>query len=139
MSSLLKRLSMSLDRPSLAGPRDQREPAAGLASHPSFNDFSFHVNSEVHEEGLAPIFPRSAALKIPKSGAEKSPLGPARADSTPRSVVLGTPRLTEDAPSSPRSPRSPGTRRRTAGTPRSPKIDGMDYYDWADLLRSSSL
>ncbi len=50
MTSLLKRLSISLDRqPTTGGPRDQ---AAGLVSHPSFNDFSFHVNSEVHEGAL---------------------------------------------------------------------------------------
>lgn len=168
MTSLLKKLSLQLERPSNL--RDST-PGTPLVSHPSFNDFSFHVQEEISSDvdlkpenssykkfcsdakpssteqlyvpaspfgppvvgsapaGLAPInAPKTAALAIPSHSPTQYLV-----ESTPKST---TPRRSTDLPATPRSPTSPGSQRRH---PKSPKINGMDYYDFCELLRSSSL
>lgn len=61
-----------------------------------------------------------ASLAGVSAGSPLSPRAPAAADAS--------------EPASPRSPRTPGGRRRKSG-----KIDGMDYYEFCELIRSSSL
>eukprot|EP00887_Chlorella_sp_A99_P002981 scaffold24.g2981.t1 len=98
--------------------------------------------------GLAP--PRSPALKIPRTSvahllSQASGLGTPRnsVDAGAAPSIGGTapsPRASLEDPGSPRTPRSPrspltpGGRRRKEG-----KIDGMDYYEFCELIRSSSL
>jgi hypothetical protein len=64
------------------------------------------------------------------------PLSP-RAPPTPlsaRPFAAARPSTDPSEPASPRSPRTPGGRRRKSG-----KIDGVDYYDYCELIRTSSL
>lgn len=107
---------------------------------------SFEAHSHIIAGRPSPIMTK--ALKIPRTsvgqilnradivGTPRSSLeSPASTGVTPRSFQD---RLSEDVPETPRSPNSPnsptGGRRR-----RSPKIDGLDYYEFCELIRSSSL
>ncbi|KAI3425377.1 hypothetical protein D9Q98_009141 [Chlorella vulgaris] len=106
----------------------------------------------------------SAALKIPRSsmahllaqralgsglsgdaGTPRSSLdvpAPSSAATSPRaSIEAPSPRspggpmgAAAEEPPSPRSPRTPGGRRK-----KQTKVDGMDYYEFCELIRSSSL
>ncbi|KAK2076125.1 hypothetical protein QBZ16_001057 [Prototheca wickerhamii] len=80
---------------------------------------------------------RVSPLRIPRT---TMGLGMGRADggapASPGSgAPLSTPResLEASAPGTPSSPLTPGGRRR------SPKIDGLDYYEFCELIRSSSM
>lgn len=183
MATLLKRLSLSLERSSM-GPRETG-PTGGpsnLQHTSSFNDFSMHVGQEVdshldHVEskrpdsrprdvprgdrpspfvvgsapasgagltaGLPPF--KSPALKIPRSSVAhilsrvesstpRSSLDAPASAPSPREGALPSPRSSLEEPASPRSPTTPGGRRR-----RAQKIDGLDYYEFCELIRSSSL
>ncbi|KDD73674.1 hypothetical protein H632_c1939p0 [Helicosporidium sp. ATCC 50920] len=95
---------------------------------------------------LSGIASRVAPLRIPTSvsglkgvdspsATPRSALvAPQLSVGSPLSVAVPSMEGTGELPSSPRSPQSPGGRRK-----RSPKIDGLDYYEFCELLRSSSL
>ncbi|KAL4419267.1 hypothetical protein ABPG77_004825 [Micractinium sp. CCAP 211/92] len=146
--SILRRISLSL-----GAKADGRELPRGT----SFNDLSMGAATW----GDAPGFLKSPALSIPRTsvahlleqrlktaecGTPRSSLDmPSPSLPTPRASLGGvsmgsplTPRAPAAAdasePASPRSPRTPGGRRRKSG-----KIDGMDYYEFCELIRSSSL
>jgi hypothetical protein len=79
---------------------------------------------------------RSAEAGTPRSSLDVAPSSgtptPRNSLSSPRSPTLAA--SAADEPASPRSPRTPGGRRK-----RAQKIDGMDYYEFCELIRSSSL
>jgi hypothetical protein len=93
---------------------------------------------------LSPI--ATKALKIPRPSVaallQRETAAAASGAGTPRSSLdampLGsvpTPRAAPDdaCPASPRSPATPGGRRR-----RAQKIHGMDFYEFAELVRAGS-
>ncbi|RMZ57475.1 hypothetical protein APUTEX25_004309 [Auxenochlorella protothecoides] len=140
-----------------------------MASSPSFNDFSLHVGQDMDHPiehsverplhrpavdarstfassagqnpgGAVTNFPlllsRASPLRIPRSTAAYG-LGKSEAGipPSPGGASLSTPResMETSVPGTPSSPRTPGGRRR------SPKIDGLDYYEFCELIRSSSM
>ncbi|KAL4420011.1 hypothetical protein ABPG75_007109 [Micractinium tetrahymenae] len=105
----LKSPALSIPRTSVAHLLEQRLKTAECGTPRSLLDMQ------------SPSLPTPrASMGSSSPGSPLTPRAPAAADAS--------------EPGTPRSPRTPGGRRRKSG-----KIDGMDYYEFCELIRSSSL